>query len=116
MQGGSSGGYPSDVLVLEGQRVMTKDRRDVKLTIGDWIISSGPKKNAHFMYHRCSGGRAAIAVFTGLSRCGGRLKPHWYCWRCDKPPPEGLVGVYLLLESEYAYEIMGRVMKGAGND
>ncbi len=94
--------------------------RNVKLKIGNWIISSWDDRTDHFMYHYCGVGsphtvNPHTVVFTKNIRPQPTHPARWRCFLCDKQPPEGLVGAYLMLESEYAYSVINRVL-GLTND
>jgi hypothetical protein len=89
---------------------MTKDECEVKLEMGDWMIAKFYASSVHFMYHRCHIDKVSYyaAMFHELafSPRAGCSNPCWACAGCGASVPEELETVYLLLESEYAYDIM----------
>ena len=87
--------------------------RVIKLTIGEWIISSWNPFSTHYMYHTdCHDAEPmphqgpppfTLVVYCRRVRDG---KQCWHCSRCEKETDEGLVGAYLMLETKYAYDLI----------
>jgi hypothetical protein len=93
---------------------MTKDKCDVKLEINDWMLAKVFDARRHFLGHRCQDNdhntyRPAV-YFNDFSTRARHPSGRWACAWCSAAPPEELIGLYLLLETDYAYAVMQKYL------
>jgi hypothetical protein len=69
----------------------------VKLREGRFSIIDSMRSDFHHIYHRCQPGDVYLSRVVATEYTEGVV---WACRECEKAPPEGLLGVYLLLEMD----------------
>jgi hypothetical protein len=86
------------------------DALTYKLQIGRYYIIDSVRTAHHHMYHECQIWdkylQRIVYVRPDPFRPHIPRKTGWRCMSCDKTPSEELLATYLLLEMDYAQELI----------
>jgi hypothetical protein len=91
--------------------------RHIKLELDGWIISRWGGGTLHFIYHNCNDcDEPSAVVYSRMLTLAGLREPladvpTWRCSRCWREACDDIVGAYILLESDYASDLIERVAK-----